>query len=361
MAEVQTCALPIWHCNVQGACDMGALPDVFPGYQKVEDPKIREKFERAWGIKLNLKPGLTTTDQLIEAKKGNIKALYIIGEDPMRSDPNINLVKETLQSLEFLIVQEIFPSTTSEMADVILPGASFAEKDGTFTNSERRVQLIRKAIEPVCESMPDWRIVCEIAARMGCRFSYRDTGEIMDEIASLAPIYGGISHNRIQKIGLQWPCPDKEHPGTKFLHQGRFARGLGKFHAIGHKLPAEIPDEEFPFYLSTGRMLFHYNVGTMTRRTHLLAREFPEMFVEINSEDAERLNIKDGEFCNVSTRRGSLTIKAKVKEEIKQGLLWMPFHFQDAPANLLTIDAFCPISRTAEYKEIGRASCRERV
>ncbi len=171
-------------CNVQGACDMGALPDVFPGYQKVEDPKIREKFERAWGIKLNLKPGLTTTDQLIEAKKGNIKALYIIGEDPMRSDPNINLVKETLQSLEFLIVQEIFPSTTSEMADVILPGASFAEKDGTFTNSERRVQLIRKAIEPVCESMPDWRIVCEIAARMGCRFSYRDTGEIMDEIAS---------------------------------------------------------------------------------------------------------------------------------------------------------------------------------
>jgi formate dehydrogenase alpha subunit len=336
--------------NVQGACDMAALPNFYPGYQKVDEPANQEKFEKAWSVKLGPKPGLTITDQLIQARAGNVKALYIIGEDPMTSDPNITRVREGLEKLQFLVVHEIYMSPTAKMADVVLPGASFAEKTGSFTNSERRVQLINKAIEPIGASKPDWRIVCEVATRMGCPFIYSDTSEIMDEIASVAPIYGGISHERIRKVGLQWPCPDKEHPGTKYLHKGRFTRGPGKFHGIEHKPPAEVPDEEYNFILSTGRMRFHYNTGSMTRKTYLLDREYPFMFVEVNDKDAERLQIRDMDDCSVSTRRGRLTVKARVSDRVKQGVLWMPFHYVEAPANLLTNDAFCPIARTGEYK-----------
>ena len=336
--------------NVQGAYDMAALPNFYPGYQKVDEPADQEKFEKAWGVKLSPKPGLTLTDQLIQAREGNVKALYIIGEDPMTSDPNITHVRQAIEKLEFLVVNEIYMSPTAEMADVVLPGASFAEKTGTFTNSERRVQLINKAIEPIGNSRPDWEIVCEVATRIGYAFNYADTSEIMDEIAAVAPIYGGISHERIHKVGLQWPCPDKEHPGTKYLHKGKFSRGLGKFHGIEHKPPAEVPDEEYNFILSTGRMRFHYNVGTMSRRTYLLDREYPFMFVEVNDKDAERLEIRDMDDCRVSTRRGQLTVKARVSDRVKQGVLWMPFHYVEAPANLLTNDAFCPIARTGEYK-----------
>jgi len=336
--------------NVQGACDMAALPNFYPGYQKVDDPAIQEKFEKAWGVNLSPKPGLTTTDQVIQAKAGKIKGLYIIGEDPLTSDPNITEVRQSLEKLEFLVVHEIYMSPTAELADVVLPGASFAEKTGTFTNSERRVQLINKAIEPIGQSRPDWQIVCDVATRMGYPFKYADTAEIMDEIAALAPIYGGISHDRIRKVGLQWPCPDKSHPGTKYLHKGKFTRGLGKFHGIEHKPPAEVPDDRYPFILSTGRMRFHYNDGTMTRRTHILDREFPFMFVEVNERDAERLSLRDMNDCRVSTRRGQLTVKARVSDRVKEGVLWMPFHYTEAPANLLTNDAFCPIARTGEYK-----------
>jgi len=336
--------------NVQGACDMAALPNFYPGYQKVGEPAIQQKFEKAWSVKLSPRPGLTITDQLIQARAGNIKALYIIGEDPVTSDPNITQVREAIEKLEFLVVHEIYMSPTAEMADVVLPGASFAEKTGTFTNSERRVQLINKAIEPIGASKPDWEIICEVATKMGYPFNYADTSEIMDEIASVAPIYGGISHERIHKVGLQWPCPDKEHPGTKYLHKGKFSRGLGKFHGIEDKPPAEVPDDEYNFILSTGRMRFHYNVGTMSRRTYLLDREYPFMFVEVNDKDAERLGIRDMSDCRVSTRRGQLTVKARVSDKVKQGVLWMPFHYVEAPANLLTNDAFCPIARTGEYK-----------
>lgn len=336
--------------NVQGACDMAALPDVYPGYQRVDDPAIQKKFEKAWGVALSPRPGLTVTDQLIEARKGSIKALYMIGEDPLRSDPNINHVREALEKLEFLVVNEIFMSPTAEMADVILPGASFAEKTGTFTNSDRRVQLVRKAIEPIGNSRPDWKIVCDIASKMGYPFDYKDTAEIMDELAPLTPIYGGISHKRIEKAGLQWPCLDKGHPGTQYLHKDKFSRGLGKFHAIEDKPPAEVPDKDYPFILSTGRMRFHYNVGTMTRRTNLLNREFPRMFVEINPLDADELGIRKGGECIVATRRGSLRMRARVTSGIKRKVLWMSFHYTEAPANLLTNDAFCPISRIGEYK-----------
>ncbi|UCC23716.1 MAG: formate dehydrogenase subunit alpha [Planctomycetota bacterium] len=336
--------------NVQGACDMAALPNYYVGYQKVDDPAIQEKFEKAWGTKLSPTPGLTTTDQVIQAKEGKIKGLYVIGEDPLTSDPNISEVRESLEKLEFLVVHEIYMSPTAEMADVVLPGASFAEKDGTFTNSERRVQLINKAIEPVGNSRPDWRIVCDVAARMGYPFKYKSTAEVMDEIASLAPIYGGISHDRCRKVGLQWPCLDKDHPGTKYLHKGKFTRGLGKFHGIEHRPPAEVPDDQYPFILSTGRMRFHYNVGTMSRRTHLLDREFPFMFVEVNEKDGQKLSIRDMDDCKVSTRRGQLKVKARVSDRVKEGVMWMPFHYVEAPANLLTNDAFCPIARTGEYK-----------
>ena len=337
-------------CNVQGACDAAALPNFYPGYQKVDDPAIQEKFEKAWGVKLDSKPGLTTTDMILQAEAGKMKGFYIIGENPVISEPNITEVRKALEKLEFLVVQELYMSATAEMADVVLPGASFAEKTGTFTNTERRVQLINQAIEPVGNSRADWQIICEVATRMGYPFRYSSTAEVMDEIAAVAPIYGGISHDRIRKIGLQWPCPDKEHPGTKYLHKGKFTRGLGKFHGIEHKPPAEVPDDEYDFILSTGVMRFFVNTATLTRRTHLLDREFPFMFVEVNSRDAERLGLRDMDDCKVSTRRGQLAVKARVSDKVKEGVLWMPFHYVEAPANLLTNDAFCPISRIGEYK-----------
>jgi len=337
--------------NVQGACDMAALPNVYPGYQKVDDDEIRNKFEKAWKAKLSPKPGLTISDMIIQARAGKIKAMYVIGEDPMRSDPNINHVKEALEKLEFLVVQEIFMNKTAEFADIILPGASFAEKDGTFTSSERRIQRIRKAIEPLGEARPDWKIICDISSKMGYPMKYKNTDEVMDEIASLTPIYAGISFKRIDKDGLQWPCRDKKHPGTRYLHdKGKFTCGLGRFHAIEHRPPAEEPDREYPFILTTGRMLFHYNVGTMTRKTPALDREYPSNFVEINPEDAKRLGIEKNTNCRVSTRRGQIIVRAEVNKKIKEGVIWLPFHFTESPANLLTNDAFCPIARTGEYK-----------
>jgi formate dehydrogenase alpha subunit len=337
-------------CNVQGACDVAALPNFYPGYQRIDDPAVRQKFEKAWGVKLSSKPGLTTTDQILQAEDGKMKGCYIIGENPVISEPNITLVRKAMERLEFLVVQELYMSATAEMADVVLPGASFAEKTGTFTNTERRVQLVNKAIEPVGNNRTDCEIICDVATRMGYPFEYANTAEVMDEIASLTPIYGGISHDRIRKIGLQWPCLDKKHPGTKYLHKGKFSRGPGKFHSIEHKQPAEVPDDEYRFILSTGVIRFFVNTATMTRRTHLLDREFPFMFVEANSKDAERLGIRDMDDCRVSTRRGQLTIKTRVSDKVKEGVLWMPFHYAEAPANLLTNDAFCPISRIGEYK-----------
>jgi len=337
-------------CNVQGACDVAALPNFYPGYQKVDDPAVRDKFEKAWGVKLSPKPGLTTTDMVQEAEAGNMKAFYIIGENPVISEPNITMVRKAIEKLEFVAIQELYMSATAELADVVLPGASFAEKTGTFTNTERRVQLINKAIEPIGESRADWQIICNLATKMGGRFDYKDTAEIMDEIASVAPIYGGISHERIREVGLQWPCPAKDHPGTKYLHKDKFARGLGRFHGIEHEPPAEVPDGEYRYILSTGVMRFFVNTATVTRRTHLLDREFPYMFVEVNSRDAEKLAIRDMDLCVVTTRRGMLNVKARVSDKAKEGVLWMPFHYPEAPANLLTIDAFCPISKIGEYK-----------
>ncbi len=337
--------------NVQGACDMGSDPGKFPGYQYVTEAANRKKFEKVWGVKkLPAEPGHMLPHAFDLACEGEMKAFYIMGQDPMMSEPDIDHIKEALDKAELVVVQDIFMTETAKLADVVLPGATFAEKDGTFTNSERRVQRVRKAIEPIGNTRPDWLIICELASRMGYNMEYPSPKEIWDEIASLAPNFAGINYGRIEKVGLQWPCTDTEHPGTKFLHQGKFTRGLGKFHALPHREPAELPDAKYPFTLSTGRTLYHYNAATMTRRSEGIVQKSDDMFVEMHKADAEELGISDGEIVKVSSRRGSLKARADVSDKVREKGIWMPFHFVEACANKLTIAAYDNITMTAEYK-----------
>ena len=335
--------------NVQGACDMGALPNVFSGYQDVEDANLREKFEEAWKVKLPAKKGLTNSEMFQEP--GRIKLFYIIGEDVVHSEPNSKHVASCLEEAEFTLVQDLFLCKTAEYADVILPACSFAEKEGTFSNADRRIQRVRKALEPLAQTKPDGQIMRELSGLLGYPMKYKNASVVMDEIARLSPLFAGVSYARLEQSGfLQWPCPDKFHPGTKIMHKQVFTRGKGKFLAIEHKPAQELPDAEFPFILSTGRILFHYNSGTQTRRTEILAREFPENFVQINLQDAERLKIKNKSVVSISTRRGAVTIKAMVTEDIISGVIWMPFHYANKLTNTLTNDAFDPISKIGEYK-----------
>ncbi|MEI7899218.1 MAG: formate dehydrogenase subunit alpha [bacterium] len=336
--------------NVQGACDMGAIHSVLPGYQKVGDEAVRAKFAKAWGGDIPTNRGGRVTDFLEKAGEGVLKAFYVFGEDPVLSEPNQTQVIEDLKKLDFLVVQEIFMSETAKLADVVLPATCFAEKDGTFTNTERRVQRVRKAVEPPGEARPDWQVLCDVSTAMGYPMAYADASEIFDEIASLTPSYGGMSYERIGQVGLQWPCPTKDHPGTGFLHKGRFTRGKGLMHAITFRPPAEEPDADYPFLLSTGRTLYHYNIGNMTRKTAVITQKQDENFVEMHRADADRLGIADGGTARVTTRRGSLAIRAHVSEKVRPGALWMPFHFVESSTNLLTNDAFDNITRTAEYK-----------
>ena len=337
------------HNNVQGACDVGCLPIYLPGYQKVDDASVRAKFELAWGVKLPEKAGLTVVE-MIDACGKEIKALYIMGENPMLSDPDINHVRESLGKLEFYVAQDMFVTETSELADVILPSASFAERDGTYTNTERRVQRIREAIEPIGECRPDWEIICQVAGKLGYEMRYDSPKEIMDEIASLTPIYGGIAYDRLDFEGLQWPCPNKEHPGTKYLHKEKFSRGLGKFVPIEYKPPAEETDKEYPMILTTGRVLFHFHTGTLTRRSPSLNELLSEGYVEVNPTDAEKLEISEGEMVKVKSRRGEIVIKARVSEVVPKGVVFIPFHFREAAANALTNAALDPVAKIPEYK-----------
>jgi predicted molibdopterin-dependent oxidoreductase YjgC len=336
--------------NVQGACDMGAIHSVFPGYQKVSDPAVREKFGQAWGVEIPTNVGGRVTDFIEKAHEGVLKGFYVMGEDPVLSEPHQGLVIESLKRLEFLVVQEIFMSETARLADVVLPATCFAEKDGTFTNTERRVQLIRKAVEAPGEARPDWQIIGHLSTAMGYRMEYSHPSDIFDEMASLTPSYAGISYDRIAKVGLQWPCPTRDHPGTKFLHEGRFTRGKGLFHVINFRPPAELPDAEYPFILSTGRTLYHYNIGNMTRKSAEISQKQGENFVEMNPSDAERLGLSPEEFVRVTTRRASVTVRARVGDRVRPGALWMPFHFAETATNRLTNPAFDNITRTAEYK-----------
>ncbi|MHC4525095.1 MAG: formate dehydrogenase subunit alpha [Planctomycetota bacterium] len=338
--------------NVQGACDMGALNNVYSGYQSMDDLAIRDKFKKTWSVTdLPRTPGLTVTTAIDAAVAGKLKALYIMGENPMISDPDQNHVQEAMEKLEFIVVQDIFPTSTSEFADVILPAASYAEKDGTFTSTERRVQRVRRAVAPIGQSRPDWEILCDIARRAGYNgMNYTSACDIMNEISAVTPIYGGISYDRIDQEGLQWPCPNSEHTGTPVLHKETFSRGLGMFAPAVYHPSVELPDEEYPFVLSTGRCYFHFHTGTMTRRSQLLDREERFPYIEINPEDAQAMNIADRIWLYVATRRGEVKVMARVTDVADKGVLFMPFHFEEGPANRLTINALDPVAKIPEYK-----------
>lgn len=336
--------------NVQGACDMGGLPNVFPAYQQVGNEEARKKFETAWHTTLSAKPGLTLIEMMNAAGRGDIKALYIIGENPLLSDPDLHHVKKELQKLDLLVVQDIFLTETAQLADVVLPSASFAEKDGTFTNTERRVQRIRKIVDAPGEAKPDWEIIAELSSRMGYPMNYSSAKEIFEEIAKVTPSYAGISYERIEKEGIQWPCPTADHKGTKFLHKDRFSRGLGLFHAIEYIPPAELPDEEYPFILSTGRVLYQYHTGTMTRRARGPNERCPESLVEINPADAAKFGINEGQMIKVTSRRGTLKAKTQITEKSPRGTIFMNFHFAESPVNLLTNSVLDPTGKIPEYK-----------
>ena len=336
--------------NVQGACDLGALPNVYPGYQAVTDPVVRAKFEALWGCPLPAAPGLAVTE-MIEQAGAKIRAAYIIGENPALSEPDASHAQEKLAQLDFLVVQDIFLSETARLADVVLPGTSFAEKDGTFTNTERRVQRVRKAIAPVGNSRPDWLVACQIGKRMGGKgFNFNHPGEIMAEISTLNPSYGGISYERLESGSLQWPCPTPEHPGTPILHTREFTRGRGYFIPLEYKPPRELPDDEYPLLLTTGRSLFHWHTGTVSRRVAGLNAFLGEGLVEINPDDARALAITDGETVKISSRRGAITAKARVTEVSPPGVVFMTFHFAESPANVLTNPAADPVAKIPEYK-----------
>ncbi len=336
--------------NVQGACDVGALPDVYSGYQKVDDEKVRAKFEAAWGTALPATTGLTVVEMINAAAEGKLKAVYIMGENPMLSDPDSSHVEEGLRNLDLLIVQDIFLSETAQLADVVLPAASFAETEGTFTNTERRVQRVRKALEPPGEARIDWAIICDLAHRLGYPMSYPDAAAIQDEIAQLTPIYGGITYDRLEEGSLQWPCRDHDDPGTPYLHTDSFSRGLGKFHPVEFIPPREMPDDEYPFVLSTGRILQHFHTGTMSRRAEVLDELVSVGAIEIHPDDAESLGIVDGQPIEVSSRRGQIEIGAHVTERVMPGTVFLAFHFREAPANRLTIAALDPVAKIPEFK-----------
>jgi len=336
--------------NVQGACDMGGLPNVFTGYQPVADEAANKKFSEAWGKDLPKKPGLTILDMFHAIEEGKIKALYVVGENPLVTDPDLRHVEAALKHLDVFIVQDIFLTQTAKQATLVLPGTSFAEKDGTFSNTERRVELVRQAIPPVGDSRPDWMITQDLSTRVGYPMSYASPEAIFEEIKSLTPSYAGITYKRLEATGLQWPCPTPEHPGTMFLHKDRFSRGLGAFTAIDYKPPAEVADAEYPMWLSTGRSFAHYHSGSMTRVSPSLHQEVPEGYVEISPADAKTMAIKDGERVKVSSRRGEIQIKAKISGKVNRGLVFIPFHFAETAANVLTNSAYDPVAKIPEYK-----------
>ncbi len=344
--------------NVQGACDLGALPNVLPGYQSVEDENVRKTFEDAWGVKLPDKPGYPVSIYGELALEGKLKALYIMGENPLLSEPDITNVRKGFEKLEFIAVQDIFLSDTARIADVVFPAAAAYEKSGTFTNTERRVQLLRPAREKPGLAKCDWQIVCEVATAMGYGMKYENPSEIMDEAAALTPSYRGIHHYRLERQGIQWPCTSDTDPGTKILYRGGVFKkpdGKGVIHAVKFRKPAELPDENYPLILTTGRILFHYHTGNETRRVAALDKFVPENYLEISPFDAEKLGIKNGDKIKVSTRRGSIVLRAKVSDRPKQGVVFASFHFREAAVNVLTNPALDPVAKIPELKV---AACR---
>lgn len=333
--------------NVQGACDMGALPNVFSGYQRVVDPAARTKFETAWGVTLPAENGLMIPQMFEKANEGELKAMYILGENPVLTDPNTNEIRSGLEKLEFLVVQELFLSETAQYADVVLPAASFAETDGTFTSTERRIQRVRKAINPL-PGQANWQTIISISNAMGYPMNYTHPEEIWREMAALTPSMAGVSYPRLEEKGMQWPCPTADHPGTPYLHGKSFSRGLGLFQPSEHIPPVEIPDEQFPFLLSTGRILYHYNVTTPYSKG--IQSMWPEEMAQVNPEDAARLGVGTGEKVKVISRRGEVTTRAQVTNKVPAGMIWMSFHYKESPTNVLTSHGLDPVTKTGEYK-----------
>jgi predicted molibdopterin-dependent oxidoreductase YjgC len=349
--------------NVQGACDMGGLPNVYPAYQPVTLEAARLKFENAWGAPLSTKIGMTATEMVPGILDGKVKALYILGEDPIMSDPDTSHVRQCLESCDFIVLQEIFPTETAPYADVLLPGVSFAEKDGTFTNTERRIQLVRKALTPLGEARPDWQITSELAKRIlaeGERtvkeapcsgWDYESPEQIMVEIAALTPSYAGVTYERLRRgESFQWPVRDVTHPGTPILHVGKFARGVGKFTVIDHVSPAELPNGDYPMVLSTGRVLYHWHGGEMSRRAAGLLEIYSQPLIEVSEEDALKLGLNGNKRVRVSSRRGSIEAEALVTDRVPPGMVYANFHFPESSANTLTIAALDPVSKIPEYK-----------
>jgi formate dehydrogenase major subunit/formate dehydrogenase alpha subunit len=342
---------------------MGGLPNVYPGYQVVTLEASRQKFEAAWGVTLPDKVGMTVTEMIPAAGEGKVRALYILGEDPVMSDPDSAHIRHCLEVCEFIVLQEIFPTETAAFADVLLPGVSFAEKTGTFTNTERRIQMVRQAIEPLHEAQPDWQITREIARRMlsvnqgkpdggsHAAWDYKNTAEIMAEIAALTPSYAGVTHERLERGDqLQWPVKSLDHPGTPILHIGQFARGRGKFMPIDHIPPAELPDDAYPMLLSTGRVLYHWHGGEMTRRSRGLMAVYDQALIEVNPGDAELLGLNGSKRVRVTSRRGSIEAQAWITDRVPSGMVYANFHFPEASANELTLAALDPIAKIPEYK-----------
>jgi formate dehydrogenase alpha subunit len=348
--------------NVQGACDLGGLPNVYSGYQAVTVQAVQDKFREAWGHAPPTRVGLTVTEMMGAAHAGALKALYVLAENPMVSDPDVNHVRQALEHCEFLVVQDIFLTETAELADVVLPGSTFAEKDGTFTGTDRRIQRVREAIPPLGNSRADWAIIADLGTRIAdlrdaalqgpyAGWAYASPSAINDEIAALTPIYGGVTYERLEQDGfLQWPVPNAEHPGTPYLHKGKFSRGLGHFSSIAFKEPAEVPDEEYPLLLTTGRIMFHFHTGSMTRRSEKLDREVPEGYIEISPEDADHLGLDKSERVRVVSRRGEIETHAWITKRVPPGTVFIPFHFAEAAANVLTNPALDPVAKIPEYK-----------
>ncbi len=355
--------------NVQGACDVGGLPNVYTGYQPVADGSVREKFAAAWGAEnLPKAPGLTVTEIMEAALQGKIRALYIMGENPLLTDPNLHHVRRALENLELLVVQDIFLNETGQHAHVVLPGASFAEKGGTFTNTERRVQLVRPAISPLAGARPDWVILCEVGERLAqavgatakpavnpavrtiTDWRYADPAQVWSEIAAVTPSMAGISHARLEHGSLQWPCPSADHPGTPILHTAKIARGKGRFMPITYRASAEEVDREFPLILTTGRILFQWHGGTMSRRSAGLETLAPAAEIEVNPEDAARYGVRDAALVEVASRRGTIRATTRVTERSPRGTVFATFHYAEAAANLLTLDAVDPVAKIPEYK-----------
>jgi len=337
--------------NVQGACDMGALPNVFTGYQVVTDTTIREKFEAAWNVKLPGNVGRTLPDMFDAIERGEIKAVYLIGENPVLSEPNLEHAQKCLDKLEFLVCQDIFLSETALSADIVLPAAAAMERDGTFTNTERRVQWLNRVVDAPGEAKPDWWIACQVAKRMGAPgFDFDSAAAVLAEINRLTPSYGGITPERLQTETLQWPCPDPGHPGTPILHQERFTRGKGNFVPIAYQGPMELPDDDYPFVLTTARSLFHFHTGTMTRKIGGLNQLRDREWLEMHASDAQRLGLETGETVKITSRRGSVQVSVRTNTLLIPGVVAMDFHFAEAPVNALTNPAHDPISKIPEYK-----------